>query len=84
MSGRRMSGTSRPSLGAQVLAVFPSFLRGKSQFKKCLERRLEVSAILLPEICHQPMLVTYAGSHSSAHMSAHASARASVHEVVQS
>ena len=32
MSGRRTSGTSRPSLGAQVLAVFSFISWGKSQF----------------------------------------------------
>ena len=50
MSGRRTSGTSRPSLGAQVLAVFSSFPSGKGQFKKCLGKRLEVPDILLPDI----------------------------------
>ena len=34
MSGRRTSGTSRPSLGAQVHAVFSFISYGKSQFKK--------------------------------------------------
>ena len=39
---RRSSGTSRPSLGAQVLAVFSFISKGKSQFEKCLGKRLEV------------------------------------------
>ena len=42
MSGKRMSGTSRPSLGAQVLALFSFFFEGKSQVKECLGKRLEV------------------------------------------
>ena len=50
MSGRRMSGNSRPSLGAQVFAVFSFIAKGKSLFKKCLGKRLEVPDILLPDI----------------------------------
>ena len=49
MSGRRTSGTSRPSLGVQVLAVF-SFLLRKSQFDKCLGEHVEVPDIRLPDI----------------------------------
>ena len=44
-SGRRTSGTSRPSPGAQVLAVFAFISWGKSHFKKCLGKRLEVPDI---------------------------------------
>ena len=50
MSGRRTSGSSRPGLGVQVLAVFSFISWGKSQFKKCLGKRLEVPDILLPDI----------------------------------
>ena len=50
MFGRRTSGTSRPSLGAQVLVVFSFIPWGKSHFKKCLGKRLEVPDILLPDI----------------------------------
>ena len=50
MSGRRTSGSSKPSLGVQVLAVFSFISWGKSQFKKCLGKRLEVPDILLPDI----------------------------------
>ena len=50
MSGRRTSGTSRASLGAQVLAFFSFVSQGKSQFQKCLGNRLEVPDILLPDI----------------------------------
>ena len=39
MSGRRTCGSSRPSLGVQVLAVFSYISQGKSQFKKCLGTR---------------------------------------------
>ena len=50
MSGRRASGTSRPSLGAQVLAVFYFISSGKLLFKKCLEKRLDIPDILLSGI----------------------------------
>ena len=40
MSGRRTSGSSRPSLGVQVLAVFSFISWGKSQFTKCLGKRM--------------------------------------------
>ena len=50
MSGRRTSGGSIPSLGVQVLADFSFISLGKSQFKRCLEKRLEVPDILLPDI----------------------------------
>ena len=50
MSGRKASGTSRPSLGAQVLAVFSFISYGESQFKKCLGKGLAVPDILLPDI----------------------------------
>ena len=50
MSGRRTSGSSRPSLGVQVLAVFSFISKGKSQFKRCLGKRLEVPDILLPDV----------------------------------
>ena len=50
MSGRRTSGSSRPSLGVQVLAVFSFVSRGKSQFEKCLGEHLELPDILLPDI----------------------------------
>ena len=50
MSGRRTSGSSRPGLGVQVLAVFSFISQGKLQFKKCLGKRLEVPDILLPDI----------------------------------
>ena len=47
MSGRRTSGTSKPSLGVQVLAVFFfSFSRENRSSKK----RLEVPDILLPNV----------------------------------
>ena len=42
MSGRRASGSSRPSLGVQVLLSFP--------FKKCLGEHLEVPDIRLADI----------------------------------
>ena len=50
MSGRRTFGSSRPSLGVQVPATFSFISSGKSQFKKCLGKRLEVPDILLPDI----------------------------------
>ena len=50
MSGKRTSGTSSPSLGAQVLAVFAFISWGRSELKKCLGKRLEVPDILLPDI----------------------------------
>ena len=50
MSGRRTSGSSRPSLGVQVLVVFSFISQGKSQFKRCLGKCLEVPDILLPDI----------------------------------
>ena len=51
MSGRRTSGSSRPSLGVQVLAVFSFISWGKPQFKKSLGKHLEVPDVLLPDIC---------------------------------
>ena len=45
-----MSGSSRPSLGVQVLAAFSFISLRKSQFKKCLGNRLEVPDILLPDV----------------------------------
>ena len=45
-----MSGKSRPSLGVQVLAFLFFISQGKSQFKQCLGKRLEVPDILLPDI----------------------------------
>ena len=50
MSGRRTSGSSKPSLGVQVLAVFSFIFQGKSQFKKCLGEHLEVPDIRLADI----------------------------------
>ena len=50
MSGRRTSGTSRPSLGVQVLAVFSFISWGKSQSQEGLGKRLEVPDVLLPDI----------------------------------
>ena len=50
MAGRRTSGSSRPSLGVRVLAVFSFISWGKSQFKQCLGKRLEVPDVLLPGI----------------------------------
>ena len=51
MSGRRTSGSSGPSPGVQVLAVFSFVSLGNSQFKKkCLGKCLEVPDILLPDI----------------------------------
>ena len=50
MSGRRTSGSSRPSLGVQVLAVFSFISWGKSQFEIFLGEHLEVPDILLPDI----------------------------------
>ena len=50
-----VSGTSRPSLGAQVLAVFSFVSKEKSQFRKCLGKRLEVPDILLPDIRSLPI-----------------------------
>ena len=47
MSGRRTSGTSKPSLGAQVFAVFSFIFLWKSRFKSCLGKRLGVPDILL-------------------------------------
>ena len=49
-SGRRTSGSSRPSVGVQVLAVFSFISYGKSQFEKFLAKHLEVPDILLPDI----------------------------------
>ena len=49
MSGRRTSGSSGPSLGIQVLADFSFISSGKSQFKTCQRKRLEVPDILLPD-----------------------------------
>ena len=45
MSGRRTSGSSRPSLGVQVLAVFFLHFLGKLQIEKCLGEHLEVPDI---------------------------------------
>ena len=42
---------SRPSLGAQVLAVFSFISSGKSHFKKLSGKTLEVPDTLLPDIC---------------------------------
>ena len=50
MSGRRTSGSSRPRLGVHVLAGFSFISWGKSQFKKCLEKRPEVPDTLFPDI----------------------------------
>ena len=50
MSGRRTSGSSRSSLGVQVLAVFSFIFQGKSQIKKCLGERLEVPDIRLADV----------------------------------
>ena len=50
MSGRRTSGTSRPSLEFRFLPSFPSFSMAKSQLKNCQGKRLEVPDILLPDI----------------------------------
>ena len=50
MSGR---SASRPSLGAQILALFPFNSSGKSQFKICLGKRLEVPDFLPPKIRNQ-------------------------------
>ena len=44
------SGSSRLFLGVQVLPVFSFISWGKSQFKKCLAKHLEVPDILLPDI----------------------------------
>ena len=49
MSARRTSGTSKPNLGAQILAFFSFISYQKSQFKKCLGR-LDVPDILLPDV----------------------------------
>ena len=38
MSGGRTSGTSRPSLGVQVLVVFPSFLSDNRSSKNVWEK----------------------------------------------
>ena len=59
MSGRRTSGSSRPSLGVQVLAVFSFFSLGNSQFEKCLGEHLEVPDILLPDIRGLLTLISY-------------------------
>ena len=56
MSGRRTSGTSRPSLGVQVLALFSLISWRKLQFEDCLGKRLEVPDILLPDIRDHPMI----------------------------
>ena len=48
MSGRRTAGTSRPSLGVQVLAVL-HFL-GKITVQLSLGKHLEVPDICLPDI----------------------------------
>ena len=48
--GRRTSGSSKPSLGVQALAVFFFISDGKSQFEKCLGEHPEVPDILLPDI----------------------------------
>ena len=50
MSGRRTSGSSRPSLGVQVLIFLSFIFQGKSQFEKCLGEHLEVPDILLADI----------------------------------
>ena len=50
MSGRRTSGSSRPSLGVQVLAVFSFISYGKSQFEKCPGEHLELPDVLLADI----------------------------------
>ena len=59
-SGRRMSGTSRPSLGCgfcPLLLHFPSI----SLFKISLGMHLEVPDILLPDVDDQPILVLVIG-----------------------
>ena len=50
MSGRRPSGSSRPSPGGQVFAVFSFISWENSQFNQCVGERLEVPDILLPDI----------------------------------
>ena len=58
MSGRRMSGTSSPHLGAQGFAPSsPTFFLGKIAVRKCLGNHLEVPDILLPDIHDQPRQV---------------------------
>ena len=50
MSGRRTSGSSRASLGGQVLAAFSFISLGKFTVQKYLGERVEVPDILLPDI----------------------------------
>ena len=53
MSGRSTSGTSGPSLGDQVLALF-SFISSEIAVQKHLGKRVEVPDIFLPDIRDQP------------------------------
>ena len=46
----RLGLPSKPSLEAPVLAVVPFVFQGKSEFQKCLGKRLEVPDVLLPDI----------------------------------
>ena len=62
MSGRRTSGTSRLSLGVQVLAAFSSISEGKWQFKECLGKRLEVPDILLTDVRGLPTIGHFQGT----------------------
>ena len=56
MSERRTYGTSRPSLGAQVLAPHPSSPRENRSLKKGLGIHLDVPDALLPDVGDQPIL----------------------------
>ena len=69
MSGSRTSGSSRPSLGVQVIAVFSFISQGKSQFNQCLGKRLEVpdirgllirgdSAVILQSTLRSPVAIS--------------------------
>ena len=55
-SGRRMSGTSRPSLRQKGFAFFSFIFQAKLRFKRSLGIHLGVPDILLPDIGDQPIL----------------------------
>ena len=54
MSGRMMSGTSVPSLGHDIFALFSFISQANSHSKRSLGTRLEVREILVPDVGDQP------------------------------
>ena len=54
MSGRRMSGTSRLSLGYEGFPLCSFIFEGKSHFKESVGIQMEVPDIFLTDISDQP------------------------------